>query len=102
MDASRPDPLLAAGSVTCDTCRYQSFPSDATWLGDDLILATYPTGCTHIRTFTWLVKDGHHVPRPPRCDATTKAGTWCRARPLPQQPYCYVHRAYVAEKREAR
>ena len=35
------DPILAAGYRWCPQCRTESFPVDATWLGTDLILATF-------------------------------------------------------------
>lgn len=43
----RHDPLVAAGRLACRICGALAYPIDAEWLGDDLVLATFPARCEH-------------------------------------------------------
>ncbi len=49
------DPLLFARFLECPVCLRVSFPVDAGWLDDELILATYPSTCSHCSIVTAVI-----------------------------------------------
>jgi hypothetical protein len=97
---SRRDPLPAAGVIWCAKCRQETWPADATWLDDDLLLATFPEGC-HNRERTLVITPSLLGPLFGRCDATTAAGTRCRNRPLRDGDLCYGHQRQQANRENA-
>jgi|SRR6516164_7955142 hypothetical protein len=86
------DPILAAGYRWCPQCRTESFPVDATWLGTDLILATFGPLCRHRpEAATLTVTPSAMTPHDDRCRGLTAAGTRCRKWPQLDSDYCHKH-----------
>jgi hypothetical protein len=96
------DPILHAGCIDCP-CGSRSWPVDAEWVSDGLLLATFVPehgpGCPH-RGFPRVVlldrgQDDQSVPpvdRPRRCRGTAATtGQRCRARARPGSGYCAQH-----------
>ena len=98
--ATRRDPLLCAGHLTCRTCGRRGWPLDAVWLGDDLILATYESPCWHDkRPATLVVFPSELEPasrlEPERCQATVRNGPRkgqpCTILARPGSQFCACH-----------
>lgn len=85
------DPMREAGRRWCPRCRTEAFPRDATWVGEDLILATYEPLCEHQGETTQLVVPSELTAAADRCHGYTTAGTWCLNRPRRGSPYCAAH-----------
>jgi hypothetical protein len=96
------DPLLVAGHIDCRGCGSRSYPTEAAWIGEDLILATYEVACEYDcgrrrDSGAVLLDLGSDqtvplVPRPRRCRAiasTTRRP--CRAYAPPGSGYCFHH-----------
>ncbi len=100
------DPLLYARFLKCATCHRVSFPTDAEWLDDELILATYPAACPHAPTITVVIEvrelivamagidTEKYLPRR-RCAGTTTRGRSCRAFAQPGSDFCAAHPVYT-------
>jgi hypothetical protein len=100
------DPILLAASIICGTCKAESFPADAEWMPDGMILADYVTThqswCTRRPQFGMILldpaSDNQAVPAPARprsaiwCTATTMSGTLCSFR-VKADGLCGVHLA---------
>ena len=58
-------PLHHAGYLDCPVCGARGYATEATWLDNDRILATYVPSCNHFSPETWVVGDGreHEVRR---------------------------------------
>lgn len=105
---TRLDALLAAGVCACHDCHAVGYPTTATWLGDDLLVATYAAPCEHHGEWTHIVVPSALNPLPepvplpepprPRCLGVTVAGTWCRNRPRRYREYCAAHEHQGAER----
>jgi hypothetical protein len=83
------DPLVRAGAVHCAGCG-DRHPVDAGWLTDGLALVNY-SSCEHRPAETWVVSVADLDEHAPRCQATTRQGRACRARPRRGVPYCTAH-----------
>lgn len=98
---TRLDALLAAGVCACHDCHAVGYPTTATWLGDDLLAATYAAPCEHHGESTLIIAPSSLKPLPepvPRCIGVTAAGTWCRNRPRRDSQYCAAHEHQGAER----
>jgi Family of unknown function (DUF5763) len=80
------DPLLLAASIICGTCKGESFPSDAGWMPDGSILATFASEhelwCTRKPDFGIILLvpgAGQLVPRVQRPATPPVAAAWCTA-----------------------
>lgn len=97
------DPILIATSVTCGTCKAESYPVTAEWVTETLILAsfdqTHEPGCRRRSTACGTIlidmaaptNEIPHVIRPRICRGTTKAGTSCMAYAGKGSAYCATH-----------
>lgn len=97
------DPILVAGFNTCRGCGAKSYPTDADWVGEELILATFTTtcqpGCSRRRDAarTVLLELGAdpvipEVQRPRLCRAiASTTGRQCRGYAQPGSGYCHTH-----------
>jgi hypothetical protein len=52
-------PVSHAGYFDCPICQAPAWPSEATWLDDDRIIATYVPTCEHAGPQTMVVGGGH-------------------------------------------
>ena len=95
---TRPDPFLAAGVLCCPTCRGQGHPTGASWVDDDLILATFASPCEHHGESTQLVVPSLIAAATGRCFGVTAAGTWCRNRARRGGRYCGAHDRQDADR----
>jgi hypothetical protein len=68
------DPYVAAGRSWCEKCQVWGLPTEAAWLTETLIVASYG-GCSHVAS-TRIV-DPTELRPDVRCTATTKAGRRC-------------------------
>lgn len=101
-DLRERDPLLHARFLVCRECGRVTFPVDAGWLDDELIVATYPGVCSHTRTVTAVidVRDviiaqafvdpelylpGRH------CAGRNRRGRRCGAYASPGSEFCAAH-----------
>ena len=84
------DALSAAGYLPCSECQIPSFPSDADWLADDLLIAHYSAGCVHQVDVVRLT-----VPSAMRvdmyCMGVTKSGRRCRIIVAFGEEFCAFH-----------
>jgi hypothetical protein len=105
------DPLLHARFLECGGCGRVSFPVDAEWLDDELILATYPGVCPHARTVTAVIEAREVIVaqafRDPelylpgrRCAGQNRRGRRCRAFALPGSVFCAAHPAFAGKGRQ--
>jgi hypothetical protein len=96
------DPLLHARFLECRVCRRVSFPVDAGWLDDELIVATYPGVCSHARTVTAVVEvrdviiaqafvDPELYLPGRRCAGRNRRGRRCGAYASPGSEFCADH-----------
>jgi hypothetical protein len=85
------DSLNAAGCVVCRRCGHRSYPSDAIWLNEHLILAAYEPACAHIKRGAFVV-DVDQLARDTRfCGALTRTtGLPCRQR-AGETGRCWLH-----------
>ena len=101
MNAPDRDPILEAGSLTCP-CGAVSYPVQAAWVGDGLVLAEYEDGhrygCPNRHARVVLVDvdaECRAVPlviRPRLCRATAATtGRQCRHSARPGSAYCASH-----------
>lgn len=83
--------ILAAGHGTCPRCGEISWPADACWLTDDLVLVRFVPGCTHVVGEVGVVSQSARR-IDPRCKATTARGTRCRnASASDTGGWCAIH-----------
>jgi hypothetical protein len=54
------DPIHHAGYLTCPICEAPAWASEATWLDNDCILATYVPTCSHAAEQVSVVDGGGH------------------------------------------
>lgn len=94
------DPLVAAGVIWCPGHRTETWPTDAVWLADDLLMAEFPDSCCH-RGNTRLVVPSTLKPIVDRCEGTTAADQRCRNRPLRGGSLCYHHQHQQADRENA-
>lgn len=106
------DPLVCARFLQCGTCRQARFPVDATWIDDELILATYPRTCQHFGTVTMLidvrevivatadVDPARYLPGR-RCAGLAASGHWCRAFAVPGSDFCAAHPIQPMRRKDA-
>jgi len=95
------DPLIHAGHVRCSTCRTASWPTDADWISETLILASYEAACEHATPHTWIV-DATAGPDPAAalfCSGRTATGALCRNKPRPGTTRCHWHPATADQDR---
>jgi hypothetical protein len=97
------DPILVAGYNTCTVCGATSYPTDADWMGEELILATFATACRpncprqRNPGRTVLLELGAdpaipEVQRPRLCRAiASTTGRPCRGYAQPGSGYCHTH-----------
>ena len=85
----RPDPSISAGHVICPACAAVAYPSDACWLNDALVIATFPSVCTHVPEAMRVVSPVM-LPLDRRCQAMTVAGNRCKL-PVVLSGWCAVH-----------
>ena len=52
------DPVHHAGYLTCPICDAPGWPSEAEWLDDDSIIATYVPTCSHVLEQVLVVDGG--------------------------------------------
>ena len=52
-------PVHHAGYLDCPLCGSKGYATEATWLDDERILATYVPSCTHVLPETMVVAGGH-------------------------------------------
>jgi hypothetical protein len=88
------DPYAAAGHLWCDQCQEWGFPTEAAWLAESLIVATYG-GCSHVASTRTV--DLAKILHDARCTALTKAGRRCHLDAGPGG-LCPVH---AGSRREA-
>ena len=69
------DPYVTAGRSWCEKCQVWGLPTDAAWLAEDVLVATYG-GCSHV-AITRVVDTAEILPEA-RCTALTKLGRRCR------------------------
>lgn len=50
-------PVAHAGYLVCDVCHAPGYATEAAWLDDTRILATYGPGCDHAETVTMMLSD---------------------------------------------
>lgn len=97
-----PDPILAAGYITCHGCGAESYPIDAEWLSETLILATFTVECARDcprrrdSGAVLLDLDGDQlvpmVMRPRVCRAiASTTGRPCRGYAQAGSGYCHTH-----------
>jgi len=102
--ATRPDPILAAGAVSCHTCRRRGWPIDALWISGDQLLVTYAPPCWHTglhgsrEPVTMPVTPSELTPGPPEpehCRGTVRGGSRkglpCTRLAPPGHEYCPWH-----------
>ena len=107
-----PDPIVAAGFVTCSGCGQRSYPADAAWLDGQLVLVTFENGhataCPGQRdsgrtVLLDLAAKDDTIPNAPRlpvwCTATTAAGELCQCKAKAGSDLCGIH---LAKQRAAR
>jgi hypothetical protein len=103
---NRTDPILAAGVNNCHVCLAVGYPTNATWLGEDQILATYAAPCEHVGESTHVLAPSQLRPLakqyPTRCMGITASDTWCRNRPRAGNRYCARHQDQGADAGQAR
>ncbi len=110
-DQRERDPLLYARFLECPVCKRVSFPVDAEWLDDELILATYPGVCSHSRTVTAVIEvrqlvidkafvDTELYLPGRRCIGFTIRGRRCRAFAQPGSDFCAAHPVYAEKGRQ--
>jgi hypothetical protein len=95
------DPLLSAGFIVCARCQRRSYPADATWLDEDMLLVTWQPGCWHSRPHMQIVRPSQleidDTPEPERrpCKGTVRAGVRrglpCSKPAAPGSDYCQWH-----------
>lgn len=99
------DALTAAGLRQCERCYRAAFPTDATWVNDRLILASFPRVCLHVPASTVLVcaccvveQPEHYRPADAelllpgrRCAGRNRRRRPCRAAAAPGSLYCCWH-----------
>ena len=101
MTVDLPDPILWAHPIQCK-CGSESWPADATWVADGMILASYETvhnpGCPAPTVFgaVLLIRGSDctlpAVQRPRRCRAiAVTTGQPCRAYARPGSAFCHTH-----------
>lgn len=100
------DPLLRCGFLVCPDCGKIGYPSEAVWISEDQILATYPRACSHRRDITWIVTPSElgaaRIENPElcmpgrRCTGTTRAGNPCRSYASAGSPFCPQHASQEA------
>jgi hypothetical protein len=92
------DPLRVAGFVACSTCGRRSWPVDACWT-DERVLATFESGCGHVRAQTWLIDPAAHQPDRRWCgELTATTGEPCRRRAGPDGGPCSAHARREADR----
>lgn len=86
------DPLIRAGSICCGTCGGLGYPTDAAWLDDGRILATFGAVCQHGPDGgTWIIDPAEYARhRNKWCHRPTKDGGRCRNRSRNGRP-CRIH-----------
>lgn len=85
------DPILVAYRW-CSTCRAESYPLDAIWLGPDLLLVAFEPLCRHhTEPLTQIVRASAVTLAEARCAGLTAAGARCRARPAIGGEFCRHH-----------
>jgi hypothetical protein len=97
-----PDPLLAAGHVTCSHCQWDSWPITAQWLTRTLLAVEYHWD--HRYTCPYRNQSGvvlldttaadqsiRPVHRPRICRGTTRRGAPCKAYAQPESAFCHSH-----------
>jgi len=105
------DPLIYARFLGCPVCKRVSFPVDAEWLDDELILATYPSACSHRSTVTAVIEvrglvidtafaETERFLPGRRCAGFTTRGHRCRAFARPGSDFCSAHPVYTEGKRQ--
>lgn len=94
------DPFAAAGVIWCPEHRAETWPTDAAWLGDDLVLVTFPDSCC-VPGATLTIVPSRLAPIVERCEGTTAAGTRCRNRPQRGGSLCYRHQHQQADRENA-
>jgi len=101
-DRRERDPLLYARFLECPTCKRVSFPVDAEWLDDELVLATYPAICSHCFTVTAVIDvrelildkaftDPELFLTGRRCAGQNRRHRRCRAWAKPGSVFCPAH-----------
>lgn len=96
------DPILVAGYNTCGTCGATSYPTDADWVGEGQVLATFASTCQPScprrgPARTILLEFGAdpvipEVQRPRLCRAiAATTGRRCRGYAQPGSGYCHHH-----------
>ncbi len=94
------DPIMVAGLACCPVCARVTYPSEASWLDDTLIIASFPASCGHSRARTAVI-DPKQLPAMPgdpcryvsdrRCAGRTRAGRPCRGYAETGSDFCSVH-----------
>jgi hypothetical protein len=72
------DPILRAGYLRCFECGRASYPGDAEWAGEGLIMASYAPACGHAGPQMILVNPA----------LITLSETWCNAMALSTGELC--------------
>jgi hypothetical protein len=54
------DPVHHAGYLGCSVCDAPAWPTDAAWLDDEQIVATYVPTCSHVMEQIIVVDGGEH------------------------------------------
>ena len=86
------DAFSAAGYVACPLSGAVVWPTDAAWLDEDLLVASFPApecdGCSH--TAQVRIIRSSALPTSERCTAATRAGRRCTRR-VAVGAVCAVH-----------
>lgn len=88
------DPLLVAGLIDCRTCGAVAYATDAAWIADTVILATYPSPCLHRPAETWTF-DPFTMATSRQCIGVRVDGKRCRAYRMRGHLYCRAHLSEV-------
>lgn len=97
---SHPEPLLAAGHVTCSTCAAVAYPSEGLWLDNQWLIASFPAPCEHV-THTLRLIMPVALPLDRRCQATTRTGMRCKLTAT-TRGWCSIHLPGAVERHPQR
>jgi hypothetical protein len=95
------DSILFAGLASCPMCGRMAYPSDASWLDDRLIVATFPAPCAHSAARIVVIDPGQlpptsgdpslHLPGRRCAGRTRRSGRPCRAYAEVGSDFCNLH-----------
>jgi hypothetical protein len=95
------DALLYASLRQCLQCGRAGYGTDAVWLDDDLILASYPRSCVHVHAAVVVVDVDRVLLEIPddvelrlpgrRCAGRNRRNAPCRAPAEPGSAFCRWH-----------